>query len=247
MDGQQEHHDFAVCREGTFDIAIEGIREALKRGFRVTTNTTLFEGTDPNSVRGFFDEMMTLGVEGMMVSPGYAYDKAPDQQNFLVRKRTNELFTMILANRKKKWKFNQSPLFLEFLMGKREYECTPWGNPTYNMFGWQKPCYLLQEGYVDTFDELINNTDWEAYGRASGNPACQQCMVHCGYEPSAVDHTFTSFGGMWGTIKAMVFNKYANPKAKKMLADEAKNPHTPLSRLVELGFAADVKSKAGAA
>jgi len=247
MDGQQEHHDFAVCREGTYEVAAEGIREALKRGFRVTTNTTLFEGADANSVREFFDEMMELGVEGMMVSPGYAYEKAPDQQNFLVRKRTNELFTMILANRKKKWKFNQSPLFLEFLMGRREYECTPWGNPTFNIFGWQKPCYLLQEGYVDTFDELINNTDWEAYGRASGNAKCQQCMVHCGYEPTAVNHTFASFGGMWGTIKAMVFNRYANPAAKRMLAEEAKKPHSPLARLVELGLADDVKRKAGAA
>jgi hopanoid biosynthesis associated radical SAM protein HpnH len=247
MDGQQEHHDFAVCREGTYDVAVEGIREALKRGFRVTTNTTLFDGADPNSVRHFFDEMMALGVEGMMVSPGYAYEKAPDQQNFLARQQTNELFTMMLSNRKKKWRFNQSPLFLEFLMGRREYECTPWGNPTFNMFGWQKPCYLLQEGYVDTFDELINNTEWDAYGRASGNPHCQQCMVHCGYEPSAVNHTFASFGGMWGTIKAMVFNSYANPAAKRRLAEEAKKPHTPLARLVELGMAEDVKAKAGAA
>jgi len=247
MDGQAEHHDFAVCREGTYDVAVKGIREAVKRGFRVTTNTTLFQNTDPNSVRGFFDEMMDLGVEGMMVSPGYAYDKAPDQQNFLARQRTNELFTMMLSNRKKRWRFNQSPLFLEFLMGKREYECTPWGNPTYNIFGWQQPCYLLQEGYVDTFDELINNTDWESYGRASGNPQCQQCMVHCGYEPTAVNHTFASFGGMWGTIKAMVFNRYANPGAKKLLAEEAKKPHSPLARLVELGMADDVKQKAGAA
>jgi hopanoid biosynthesis associated radical SAM protein HpnH len=247
MDGQEEHHDFAVCREGVFTTAVEGIREAVKRGFRVTTNTTLFEGADPNSVRAFFDEMMGLGVEGMMVSPGYAYEKAPDQHNFLARQRTNELFTMMLSNRKKKWRFNQSPLFLEFLMGKREYECTPWGNPTYNIFGWQQPCYLLQEGYVDTFDELLNNTNWESYGRASGNPQCQQCMVHCGYEPTAVNHTFASFGGMWGTIKAMVFNRYANPAAKKRLAEEAKKPHSPLARLVELGMADDVKQKAGAA
>ena len=247
MDGQEEHHDFAVCREGTYDIAAAGIREAVKRGFRVTTNTTLFEGADPNSVRQFFDEMMDLGVEGMMVSPGYAYEKAPDQQNFLARKRTNELFDMMLSNRKKRWRFNQSPLFLEFLMGKREYECTPWGNPTYNIFGWQQPCYLLQEGYVDTFDELISNTDWESYGRASGNSKCQQCMVHCGYEPSAVNHTFASFGGMWGTIKAIIFNRYANPGARRKLADEAKKPHSPLARLVELGFAEDVKAKAGAA
>ena len=247
MDGQEEHHDFAVCREGTYEIAAEAIRLAVKMGFRVTTNTTLFEGADPNSVRGFFDEMMALGVEGMMVSPGYAYEKAPDQQSFLKRKETNELFEMILSNRSGAWKFNQSPLFLEFLMGRRDYECTPWGNPTYNIFGWQKPCYLLQEGYVDTFDELINDTEWERYGRASGNPKCQQCMVHCGYEPTAVNHTFASFGGLWGTVKAMIFNRYAAPEVKAKLAVEAKKPHGPLARLVELGFADDVKQHAGAA
>ncbi len=217
MDGQQEHHDFAVCREGTYDVATEGIRMAVKRGFRVTTNTTLFDGADPASVRRFFDEMSDLGVEGMMVSPGYSYDKAPDQEHFLRRGRTNELFEMILSNRKRRWNFNQSPLFLEFLMGGRDYECTPWGNPTYNLFGWQKPCYLLQDGYVDTFEELMNNTDWDAYGKASGNPKCQDCMVHCGYEATAVDHTFSSFGGLWATIKALVFNTYANPAAARKL------------------------------
>ncbi len=243
MDGNEEHHDFAVCREGIYEVAAEGIRDAVERGFRVTTNTTLFEGVDPNAVREFFDAMMDIGVEGMMVSPGYAYDKAPDQQNFLQRRNTNELFEMILANRKKRWKFNQSPLFLEFLMGKREYECTPWGNPTYNMFGWQKPCYLLQEGYADTFDELLNDTDWSNYGQASGNDKCQQCMVHCGHEPTAVDHTFASFGGMWGTIKAMIFNRYANPAAKRKLAKYAAQPHGPLARLVELGIADDANDK----
>lgn len=248
MDGQEEHHDFAVCREGTYSIAVEGIRKAVEMGFRVTTNTTLFEGADPNSVRAFFDEMMDLGVEGMMVSPGYAYDKAPDQNSFLQRKETTDLFEMILSNRKdgrRGWRFNQSPLFLEFLMGKRDYECTPWGNPTYNIFGWQKPCYLLQEGYVDTFEELINDTQWENYGRASGNPKCANCMVHCGYEPSAVDHTFSSFGGLWGTIKAMIFNTYANPAAKARLKEEARKPHGPLARLVELGLADDLQKKAG--
>ncbi len=216
-------------------------------GFRVTTNTTLFEGADPNSVRAFFDEMMDLGVEGMMVSPGYAYEKAPDQQSFLKRRQTNELFELILSNRSKRWKFNQSPLFLEFLMGRREYECTPWGNPTYNIFGWQKPCYLLQDGYADTFQELLEETDWESYGRASGNPQCQQCMVHCGYEPTAVDHTFSSFGGVLATLRAMLFNTYANPAAIRGLKEEARKPHDPLSRLVELGLADDLADKAGAA
>ena len=232
MDGQQENHDFSVCRDGTYDKAVEGIRLAVEMGFRVTTNTTLFDGADPNSCRAFFDEMMDLGVEGMMVSPGYAYPKAPDQSHFLAeRKRTNKLFEMILSNRKKRWVFNQSPLFLEFLMGDREYECMPWGNPTFNMFGWQKPCYLLQDGYVDSFEELMETTDWENYGRASGNTECQQCMVHCGYEPSAVDHTFSSFGGIWGTVKAMVFNSYVNPKAAAGLREEAEKPHGPAAML----------------
>jgi hopanoid biosynthesis associated radical SAM protein HpnH len=247
MDGQQEHHDFAVCREGTYERAVQAIRLAIGRGFRVTTNTTLFEGADPNSVRVFFDEMMALGVEGLTVSPGYAYEKAPDQQSFLKRRETNDLFEMILSNRAGHWRFNQSPLFLEYLMGRRHYECTPWGNPTYNIFGWQKPCYLLQEGYVDTFQELLETTDWKAYGRESGNPKCQQCMVHCGHEPTAVNHTFSRFGGVFATLKAMVFNTYANPGAKRRLEQEATRPHGPLDRLVELGLADDVKQKAGAA
>ncbi len=228
MDGQEDHHDFAVCREGVYQQAVEAIREAVGRGFRVTTNTTLFEGADPNSVRAFFDEMTDLGVEGMMVSPGYAYPKAPDQQSFLnERRNVNNLFEMIFANRKRRWKFNQSPLFIEFLMGMRDYECTPWGNPTYNLFGWQRPCYLIQDGYADTFEELMNETDWSSYGRASGNPACQQCMVHCGYEPSAVDHTFSSFGGFWATLKATLFNRYANPAAMQRLEEEKGKPHGP--------------------
>ena len=239
MDGQEEHHDFAVCRDGTFKTAREGIRLAVQMGFRVTTNTTLFDGADPNSVRAFFDEMMELGVEGMMVSPGYAYPKAPDQKSFLrERTRTTDFFRMLLSNRKSHWKFNQSPLFLEFLMGKREYECLPWGNPTFNIFGWQKPCYLLQDGYVETFEELIEDTEWERYGRASGNRACQQCMVHCGYEPSAVDHTFGAIGGLWGTIRAMMSPSYVDPQAAAMLAEEAKKPHGPM---VQLGLTVEGK------
>ena len=248
MDGQEENHDFAVCREGTYQKAVDGIRLAVKMGFRVTTNTTLFEGADPNSVRAFFDEMMELGVEGMMLSPGYAYDKAPDQSGFLKRRETNLLFEMILSNRrdgKRRWIFNQSPLFLEFLMGKREYECTPWGMPCYNIFGWQKPCYLLQEGYADSFRELMDETAWENYGHASGNPKCANCMVHSGYEASAVDHTFSSFGGLFSTAKALLFNAYANPGAGERLADEAKKPHGPAKHLVQLGLAEDVETADG--
>ena len=284
MDGQEEHHDFSVCREGVYKDAAEAMRLAVQRGFRVTTNTTLFEGADPNSVRAFFDEMMELGVEGMMVSPGYAYEKAPDQKNFLKRQSTHHLFNMILSNRpgfrsmgfqpvrkdpagaphdadngpysdwqgllarlrpffsptgwkpmlRRKWRFNQSPLFLEFLMGKRDYECTPWGNPTYNIFGWQRPCYLLQDGYVDTFRELMEETEWESYGRASGNDKCQNCMVHCGYEPTAVNHTFSGLGGLFATVRSMLFGAYRDDAALKSLEEERKRPHGPL---VQLGLA----------
>jgi len=204
MDGLREEHDEAVCRDGVYDQAVPAIREAVARGFRVTTNSTLFDGASPLRMREFFDEMMTLGVEGMMVSPGYSYSKAPDQEHFLRRQKTNELFAKMLANPKKRWKFNQSPLFLQFLMGKQDFECTPWGNPTYNLFGWQRPCYLLQEGYASSFAELMATTRWEAYGRKSGNDKCQDCMVHCGHEPTAVNHTFTSWKGFRDTVAATV-------------------------------------------
>lgn len=202
MDGQREHHDFSVCLEGGYDKAIEGIREAVSKGFRVTTNTTLFDGADPNSVRAFFDEMMQVGVESMMVAPGYTYDKAPDQKHFLGRARSRRLFRAILSNRKKSWRFNASPMYMEFLMGKRDFACTPWGMPTYNVFGWQKPCYLLQDGYTDTFEELMEATEWAHYGTESGNPKCANCMVHSGYEASGVNFTFGSLKGLWATAKA---------------------------------------------
>jgi hopanoid biosynthesis associated radical SAM protein HpnH len=226
MDGQREHHDFSVCREGGYDLAVEGIKEAVKRGFRVTTNTTLFDGADPNSVRAFFDEMMNLGVEGMMLSPGYSYEKAPDQKHFLGRARTRRLFRAILSNRKKSWQFNQSVLFLEFLMGQRNYACTPWGMPTYNIFGWQKPCYLLQDGYVDTFQELLDTTDWQNYGTESGNPKCANCMVHSGYEASAVDHTFSGLRGLLATIKAMLSGSYDDSDALALLNEPVKPVHS---------------------
>ena len=233
VDGQKEHHDFSVCREGGYEQAIEGIREAIKRGFRVTTNTTLFDGADPKSVRGFFDEMMELGVEGMMLSPGYSYEKAPDQKHFLGRARTRRLFRAILSNRKKSWQFNQSKLFLEFLMGKRNYACTPWGMPTYNVFGWQKPCYLLQDGYADTFQELMESVEWKNYGTESGNPKCANCMVHSGYEASAVDHTFSGLGGLWATIKAGLTTTYRDPDALDML-DEPVKPVHAVNPLVQI-------------
>jgi len=236
VDGQREHHDFSVCREGGYDIAIEGMREAVRRGFRVTTNTTLFDGADPNSVRAFFDEMMDLGVEGMMLSPGYSYDKAPDQLHFLGRARTRRLFRAMLSNRKKRWVFNQSPLFLEFLMGKRDYPCTAWGMPTFNLFGWQKPCYLLQDGYADSFEELMRETEWQNYGTESGNPKCANCMVHSGYEASAVNDTFGSWRGFLATVRASFSSKYEDEEAAAMLKEKVRPVHS-YNPLVQIGDA----------
>jgi hopanoid biosynthesis associated radical SAM protein HpnH len=204
LDGSREDHDEAVCRDGVYDVAVDGIREALARGFRVTTNTTLFEGASPSRMRRFFDEMMTLGVEGMMLSPGYSYAKAPDREHFLRMSRTHELFSRMLSNPDRRWRFNQSPLFLQFLMGKHDYECTPWGNPTFNLFGWQRPCYLLQEGYAESFRDLMENTRWEDYGKRSGNDKCRDCMVHCGFEATAVNETFTTWRGFRDTVVATV-------------------------------------------
>jgi hopanoid biosynthesis associated radical SAM protein HpnH len=233
MDGQREHHDFSVCREGGYNLALEGIKEALKRGFRVTTNTTLFDGADPNSVRAFFDEMMDLGVEGMMLSPGYSYDKAPDQKHFLGRARIRRMFRAILSNRKKSWRFNMSPLFPEFLMGKRDFACTPWGMPTYNIFGWQKPCYLLQDGYAETFDELMSATEWQNYGTESGNPKCANCMVHSGYEASAVDYGFGSLRGFLAMVRAQLFASYKDEGALRLLDEPARPVHS-YNPLVEI-------------
>jgi hopanoid biosynthesis associated radical SAM protein HpnH len=207
MDGPREEHDEAVCRDGVYDQAVAAIREAVTRGFRVTTNSTLFDGASPLRMREFFDEMMGLGVEGMMLSPGYSYSKAPDQEHFLRRAKTHQLFTEMLSHAKRHWRFNQSPLFLRFLMGRHDYECTPWGNPTYNLFGWQRPCYLLQDGYAETFAELMATTDWARYGRASGNERCQDCMVHCGFEATAVDHTFSSPRAMLDTVMVTLTRK----------------------------------------
>lgn len=225
LDGEKEHHDFSVCREGGWDVAVGGIKEAVAKGFRVTTNTTLFDGADPNSVRRHFDQLMDLGVESMMLSPGYSYDKAPDQRHFLGRARTRRLFRAILSNRKTSWRFNQSPLFLEFLMGKRNYACTPWGMPTYNIFGWQKPCYLLQDGYADTFNELMEATQWAEYGFESGNPKCANCMVHSGYEASAVDSTFGSLSGFLNTVRATFSSVYEDEGARKLLDEPVQAVH----------------------
>ena len=159
LDGLEKDHDRSVCRPGTYRKAERAIRAALARGFRVTTNTTLFDDADPVRTRAFFDAMMELGVEGMMISPGYSYQKAPDQESFLPREGSHALFRRILAGGARRWRFNQSALFLEFLAGARDYDCTPWGMPSYGVFGWQRPCYLLQEGYAESYDALLRETE----------------------------------------------------------------------------------------
>ncbi|NCR42375.1 MAG: adenosyl-hopene transferase HpnH [Microcystis aeruginosa W13-11] len=193
LDGLKAHHDRCVDREGVFDKAVQGIKVAKARGFRVTTNTTVFEGTEPREIQEFFDFLATLGIDGMMISPGYSYEWAPDQDSFLKREQTRALFREILSPWKsgqKKWNFNHNPLFLDFLIGEQDYECTPWGSPSYSLLGWQKPCYLLNEGHYKSFRELLEETNWDNYGRASGNPQCADCMVHCGYEPTAAMAAF---------------------------------------------------------
>ncbi len=244
LDGAQEQHDFAVCKDGVYADAIEAIQHAVARGFRVTTNTTLFEGVDPNAVRGFFDSMMELGVEGMMISPGYAYEKAPDKDkdHFLKRAKTQRLFRMLLSNRhlgKQRWVFNQSPLFLDFLMGKTHFDCTPWGNPTFNIFGWQKPCYLLQDGYTETYQELLDETDWSQYAASSKDPRCANCMVHCGHEPSAVDQTFSGVRGMLRTIRSMMNRDCKDSDALRALEAQSEVPHGPLIQIGVNGYSAD--------
>jgi hopanoid biosynthesis associated radical SAM protein HpnH len=189
LDGSREEHDAAVCQTGVYDRAVAAIREAKKRGFRVNINCTLFDGAEPERVADFFSEAMAAGIDGITVSPGYAYERAPDQAHFLNRQRTRQLFRDIFRRGEgKKWRFSQSPLFLDFLAGNQTYQCSPWGNPTRNIFGWQRPCYLLGEGYAKTYRELMDGTDWDAYG--TGNyEKCADCMVHSGYEATAVADT----------------------------------------------------------
>lgn len=193
LDGDRDDHDKSVCQDGTYDRAVAAIKLAKERGFRVNINCTLFDGADPVRYAAFFDEVMAMGVDGITVSPGYAYERAPDQAHFLSRRKTKELFRDIfrLGDRAKKWSFSQSSLFLDFLAGNQEYHCTPWGNPTRTYFGWQRPCYLVGEGYTKTFKELMDETDWDAYG--TGNyEKCADCMVHSGYEATAVMDAVTN-------------------------------------------------------
>ncbi len=190
LDGDNDMHDRSVCQDGVYDRATQAIKAAKDRGFRVNINCTLFNNSSAEKVASFFDSVEALGVDGITVSPGYAYERAPDQHHFLHREKTKELFRDIFrrGHGGRDWSFNQSSFFLDFLAGNQSYHCTPWGNPTRNFFGWQRPCYLLGEGYAKTFRELMDETDWDAYG--TGNyEKCANCMVHSGYEATAVNDT----------------------------------------------------------
>jgi hopanoid biosynthesis associated radical SAM protein HpnH len=202
LDGNRDRHDTSVCLEGVFDKCIKVIQLAHSRGFRVTINCTLFQGETPEEVAEFMDMAMGLGVEGVTISPGYSYERAPRQDVFLKNRESKQLFREIFRLGKgKNWRFNQSSLYLDFLAGNQTYACTPWGNPTRNVFGWQKPCYLLVgEGYATSFKGLIEETVWENYGTGR-NPKCANCMVHCGYEATAVNDTFRR---PWTALRAFL-------------------------------------------
>jgi hopanoid biosynthesis associated radical SAM protein HpnH len=202
IDGLREQHDRSVDREGVFDKAVSAIQEAKRRGFRVTTNTTFFTHDSPESVRRVLDFLNDeLEVDMMMISPAYAYEKAPDQDHFLGVRQTRALFKEAFADgRRRKWRLNHSPLFLDFLEGKVDFGCTAWGIPSYSLFGWQRPCYLMADGYAKTYQELLDTTDWDAYGRGR-DPRCDNCMAHCGYEPTAV---LATAGSLRQSLRAVV-------------------------------------------
>src|SRR5690606_19260150 len=201
IDGLEQRHDESVCKKGVFAQAVENVKEAQRRGFRVTTNSTFFSNDSPSSVIEVLDYLNNeLEVDKMMVSPAYAYDKAPDQEHFLGVTETRELFRKVFADgRRKKWRFNHSPLFLDFLEGKVDFACTAWAIPSYSLYGWQRPCYLMSDGYASSYQELLEETDWSAYGRGK-DPRCANCMAHCGYEPTAV---LATMGSLRESIRAM--------------------------------------------
>jgi len=213
LDGDKAMHDSSVCQEGVYERAVSAIRAAKERGFRVSINCTLFDGAQPERVARFFDEVMALGVDGVMTAPGYAYERAPDQEHFLNRQKTKQLFRDIFRLGKgKKWRFTQSPLFLNFLAGNENYHCTPWGKPLRTVFGWQRPCYLLGEGYAKTFKELMDDTAWEQYGTGAYEK-CADCMVHSGYESTAV---MDAVKRPWHIAKVALFG----PETEKPMVPE---------------------------
>jgi hopanoid biosynthesis associated radical SAM protein HpnH len=226
LDGNRERHDESVCMEGVYEKAVSAIRLARSKGFRVTINCTLFSGENPDEVAHFFDTAMSLGIEGITVSPGFSYEHAPRQDVFLGRSASKRLFREVFkrqkqgqtsAGGKRAWTFNHSSLFLDFLAGNQTYACTPWSNPTYNVFGWQRPCYLLSdEGYAPTYKSLIEDTEWAKYG-IGNNPKCNNCMAHCGFEGTAVNDAFRH------PLKALLTSLRGPKVAGPMAADLALN------------------------
>jgi hopanoid biosynthesis associated radical SAM protein HpnH len=200
IDGLRERHDESVAKEGVFDQAVAAIRQAQAAGFRVNTNTTFFDTDTPQDVIEVLDYLNDeLHVDNMQISPGFAYEKAPDQEHWLGVEETRSLFRKSFADgRRRKWRLNHSPVFLDFLEGKRDLDCTAWAIPSYSLLGWQRPCYLLDDGYAKTYQELLDDTDWSAYGRGR-NPNCENCMAHCGYEPTAV---FATMGSLRESVRA---------------------------------------------
>jgi hopanoid biosynthesis associated radical SAM protein HpnH len=186
LDGDQAMHDKSVCQDGVYETAVEAIRLAKSKGFRTQINCTIFDGADPERLATFFDEMKTIGCDGITISPGYAYERAPDQEHFLNRAKTKQFFRDVLkrGNGGKNWVFTNSSLFMDFLAGNQTYECSPWSMPARTVFGWQKPCYLLGEGYTKTFKDLMETTEWDQYG-VGKYEKCADCMVHCGFEGTA--------------------------------------------------------------
>ncbi|GAA3524242.1 adenosyl-hopene transferase HpnH [Amycolatopsis ultiminotia] len=201
IDGLEERHDASVRKQGGFQAAVDAIKLAKEKGFRVMTNTTFFTGDTPQDVIGVLDYLNDLGVDNMQISPGYAYEKAPDQDHWLGVQQTRELFSKAFGGgNRKRWRLNHSPVFLDFIEGKRDLECTPWGIPSYSLLGWQRPCYLLDDGYAETYQELIETTEWDKFGRGK-DPRCDNCMAHCGYEPTAV---IATLGSLKETVRAAV-------------------------------------------
>ncbi len=195
-------HDKSVCQPGVFDIAVAAIRKAKDVGFSVNVNMTVFDSHSVEDISSFLDFTAELGV-GVSISPGYAYERAPDQQHFLVRRKTKQLFRDVFAMARAAVAFRHSTLFLDFLAGNRDFQCTPWGMPTRNVFGWQKPCYLLGEGYAASFKELMETTDWDSYGTGRYEK-CANCMAHCGYEPTAANVAISRpWSAMWTAIRGV--------------------------------------------
>jgi hopanoid biosynthesis associated radical SAM protein HpnH len=230
LDGLKDHHDKSVSQEGVYDIAVAAIKKAKAAGFNVNVNATIFDGHAAEDIAAFLDQATKMGV-GVSISPGYAYERAPDQEHFLNRRKTKELFRKVFALGKgKKWQFNHSPLFLDFLAGNQDYHCTPWGMPTRNVFGWQKPCYLLGEGYAASYKELMETTDWDSYGTGRYEK-CANCMAHCGYEPTAADAAIRHpLKTMWTAIRGV---KTTGPMAPEISLANQRPAEYMFSRHVE--------------